>query len=358
MNTDLSGSSRRGFLLSGPLALASFKLGMLGRTALAAGKVGYSDSHVHLDSYSAEALQKALAGMKEKNVSLVLNVSINLATSAEAIKLAQTYSSIYAAVGIHPGETVPLTAEVKKKLEELSGQKRVVALGEIGLMYERSTGTKEEQQQLFQYQLSLANNLHIPIDIHYSNDAHQDIIRMCKEAKGSSGIVHGFSGTMAELKDWLGLGYYISIGKSVTGMGGMGGRSGGVSPTEEVIKAIPADRLITETDSMFMGAGSRWNEMGPKSAPSAGAQGGGAPGGAPPSGGGDRSGAAPGGGAPGGRQAGAPGGGQGGLSMQEEFNQPADVVKVAEKIASIRGVSAEEMGDIATNNLKRVLKIK
>jgi TatD DNase family protein len=351
MNTDLSGSSRRQFLLSGPLALASLKLGILGRNALAAGNDGYSDSHVHLDSYSAEALQKALAGMKEKNVSLVLNVSISLATCAEAIKLAHTYNSIYAAVGIHPGETIPLTADVKKKLEELSGQKRVVAFGEVGLMYERSTGTKEQQQQLLQYQLSLASNLHKPIDIHYSNDAHQDIIRMCKEAKGSSGIVHGFSGTMDELKDWLGLGYYISIGKSVTGMAGMGGRSGEVSPAEVVIKAIPADRLITETDSMFMGANSRWNEMGPKSAPAAGAAGGGVPGG------GDRSGAAPGGGSPGGRQTGAPAGRQGGLSMQEEFNQPADVVKVAEKIASIRGVSAEEIGNLATSNLKRVLKI-
>ena len=341
MNTNHSGSSRRMFLLTSPLTIASFKLGIPGPTALAAGEAGYSDSHVHLDSYSAEALQKALAGMKEKSVSLVMNVSINLATSASAIKLAQTYGSIYAAVGIHPGETVPLTAEVKKKLEELSGQKRVVAFGEVGLMYERSTGTKEQQQQLFRYQLSLANNLHIPIDIHYSNDAHQDIVSMCKEAKGSRGIVHGFSGNMAELKDWLGLGYNISIGKSVTGMGGMGGGSGRVSPTEEVIKAIPSDRLITETDSMFMGAGSRWNEMGPRSAPPRG----GAPGGDTP------------GGAPGGRQGEAPGGGQGGPSMQEEFNQPADVVNVAAKIASIRGVSADEIGNIATKNLRSVLKI-
>jgi TatD DNase family protein len=353
MKTNFTDINRRQFLTASALTVASLQFGYLGRTAAAKAEgLGYSDSHVHLDSYSSDALQKALAGMKEKNVSLVLNVSINLATSAEAVKLAQAHNSIYAAVGIHPGETIPLTAEIKKKLEELSGQKRVVAFGEVGLMYERSTGSKEEQQQLFQYQLSLANNLHIPIDIHYSNDSHQDIIRMCKEAKGSSGIVHGFSGTMAELKDWLGLGYYISIGKSVTGMGGMGGRSGGVSPTEEVIKAIPMDRLITETDSMFMGAGSRWNEMGPKSAPGGSDRGGAAPGGA------DRGSAAPGGGAPGGRQGSAPGGGQGGPSMQEEFNQPADVVKVAEKIAAIRGVPAEEMGDIATNNLRRVLKIK
>ena len=327
MKTKLTYINRRQFLATGAFALASLKFGGLGCAAQAKGKgVGYSDSHAHLDSFQSEELKKVLARMKEKNVSTVMNVSINLLTSAEAIKIAQANDGIYAAIGIHPGEAIPLTAEVKKKLEDLSGQKKVVAFGEVGLMYGNSTGSNEEQKQLLLFQKSLANNLHIPLDIHCSANAYKDCISICK---GSSGIMHGFTGTTDDLNAWLDIGYYISIGMM-----------SGVS--EEVLRAIPADRIITETDSMAR-ENSRWDQLGKSSGGPSGPPGGGQ-GGAPSSGPG---------GAPGGQQGGAPGG----TSMQEEPTGPADVVKVAEKLAQIRGASTEEMGAVATNNLKRVLKI-
>lgn len=323
MKTNLTDINRRQFIVTSAFALASLKFGRLGYAAQAKGKgVGYSDSHAHLDSYQPEDLKKVLAQMKEKDVSTVLNVSINLLTSAEAIRIAQANDGIYAAIGIHPGEAIPLTAEVKKKLEELSGQKKVVAFGEVGLMYGNSTGSNEEQKELLLFQKSLANNLHIPLDIHCSTNAYKDCISICK---GSSGIMHGFTGTVDDLNAWLDIGYYISIGMM-----------SGVS--EEVLCAIPADRIITETDSMAR-ENSRWDKLGKAGGPPSGGQGG-----VPSSGPG---------GAPGGQQGGAPGGAQ----IQAEPTGPADVVKVAEKLASIRGVSTEEMGAIATNNLKRVLKI-
>jgi TatD DNase family protein len=288
----------------------------------------YSDSHVHLDSFPPIDLDIVFTQMKEQKVTLVLNVSINLATSAEAIKIAQTYDSVVAAIGIHPGEAIPLTADVKKQLENLSGQKRVVAFGEIGLSYGRSTGSKEEQQQLFLYQLSLANNLHIPIDIHYSYNSHQDIIGIIKEAKGSTGIVHGFEGSMSDLNDWLELGYYISLGMPMHSMPG-----GPPRPvlTDKVIRAIPEERLLTETDCMARMSVSRWKELGgPGQAQT--------PGNPPPD---TKQGAS-----------------KDIPPMQEEFRQPADVVGVAARIAKVRGTSTEEIGNVTTANLKRVLNIK
>ncbi len=361
MKTNQSGLNRRQFLAASGLALASLKFGTPGWAEQPKGKfIGYSDSHAHLDSFPEEDLKKLLARMKEKNVTLVLNESINLLTSAESIRIAQANDGIYAAIGIHPGEAIPLTADIKKKLEELSGQKKVVGFGEIGLM---SGDYDEEQKKLLEYQVALARNLDYMLDIHCGTDAYKVCISM---VKGTRGIIHGFMGTMDDLKAWLEIGYYISLGevRSASSSGSPGGMSGmpqrqGLS--EEVVRAIPADRLITETDCMA-GANSRWESLGKKPMGGQGGTPGGMPGGA--SGGGQ--GTAPGGipgstagrgqsGTPDGRSGGAPAGGA--MPAMEESNGPADVVKTAESIAKIRGVSVEEIGELTTINLKRMLKI-
>jgi TatD DNase family protein len=340
MKTNQSGLNRRQFIAASGLALASLKFSKLGWAEQKKEKlIGYSDSHAHLDSFPEEDLKKLLVKMKEKNVTLVLNESINLLTSAESIRIAQANEGVYAAIGIHPGEAIPLTAEVKKKLEELSGQKKVVGFGEIGLM----TGNDEEQKKLLEYQVSLARNLDYMLDIHCGTDAYRSCISM---VKGTRGIIHGFTGTMDDLKAWLEIGYYISLGQVRSGSTGAGpaGMPQRQSLSEDVICAIPADRLITETDCMA-GANSRWDKLGKKPMGGQGGATGGMPGNAPGSGQG---------GTPDGRSGGTPGGA---MPAMEESNGPADVVKAAESIANVRGVSAEEIGDIATKNLKRVLKL-
>jgi TatD DNase family protein len=330
MKKDLSVLNRRQFITASGLALASLKFGTLGWAAQEKRKfIGFSDSHAHLDSFPEDDLKKILVKMKESNVTLVLNESINLLTSAESIRIAQANEGIYACIGIHPGESIPLTDDVKKKLEELSTQKKVVGFGEIGFM-----GSNEEQKQLLLFQTSLAKKLDLMLDIHCGIDDYKLCISMIK---GTRGIIHGFTGTMEDLKSWLEIGYYISLGQMRSGMPG-----GTLS--EDVVKAIPADRLITETDCMA-GKNSRWEKLGKKPM--------GVQGGAP-------------GGMPGSMQAGAPGGGQGeipdgrsggAMPTMEESNGPVDVIKVVESIAKVRGVSTDEIANLATNNLKHLLKI-
>jgi TatD DNase family protein len=279
----------------------------------------YSDSHAHLDSYPPEELAVVLDQMKAKKVNLVLNVSINLAASEEAILLAQSHDEVLAAIGIHPGEAVPLTESLRKYLYELSGQQRVVAFGEIGLDYGRPTADREMQQELLIYQLSLARNAHLPVDIHYSMNAHQDIMEILRREKraGLSGMVHGFLGNLKELHDWLDLDFYISLGQSSLGL--WKDLQNMVPPlTNEVVCAVPSERLITETDAMARMSVSRWKVIG------------GPPPGTDPS---------------------------TGIPAQEEFRQPADVVAVVQKIAAIRGDTAENIGNITTANLRCVLQL-
>jgi TatD DNase family protein len=277
----------------------------------------YSDSHCHLDSYPEQELKEVLAQMKFGQVGLSLTVSINLDTSQEAVGLAEQYENIYAAVGIHPGEAVPLTLEMRRQLGELITKPHVKAVGEIGLDLLRGREKLEMQKELFSYQVSLAKQAGLPIDIHYSQDAHQlilDLLRRQKD-KGLKGIVHGFNGDLKMLRDWLGLDFYISIGSASLGM--MISLHNLPPVKDEVIKAIPSERLLTETDSMARMSVSRWKHMqgGPPPDPSAG-------------------------------------------SGKEVFLQPTDVIEVVRKVAQIKRVRPEDLGRITTENFKKVLNIK
>jgi TatD DNase family protein len=151
--------------------------------------MSYSDSHVHLDSYPPEKLKLVFDQMKAKQVELVLNVGSTLESSEKVVKMAHEYRNVRAAVGIHPGMAVPLTADIKKHLEELSIKSEVVAIGEIGIEYHGPDGRPKSninikmQEELFLYQLSLAGNAHLPVDIHYSMDAQEEILEILSRKK-------------------------------------------------------------------------------------------------------------------------------------------------------------------------------
>lgn len=277
----------------------------------------FSDSHCHLDSYLPGELAIVFAQMKAANVDIVLSVSINLETSVEAVRIAQSHDSVLAAVGIHPGEAVPLTKDVRKHLDELVGSKRVAAVGEIGLDYAHGRVDQEMQKELFKYQLSLAKDVHLPVNIHHSPDAHRDVIDIIKGEKnaGLRGIVHGFKGNNVELRDWLGLGFYVSLGSDSLGLWEslFSSRS---SLTDEVVRAIPLEYLLTETDSMARMSVSRWKLS--HDTP--------------------------------------PGNGVADAEV-EKFRQPSDVIDVVKKIAIITGRTVEDIAIATTANLKRILKV-
>jgi TatD DNase family protein len=247
----------------------------------------FSDSHCHLDRYQPELLAEVLRQARAKHVDTVVSMGMDLESSEEAIRLAQSSEGVLAAVGIHPWNAVPPTDEICRRLGELARREHVVAIGEIGLDYARNPQTKEIQRELLIYELSLARETGLPINIH-CREAHQDMISILRQEVGYNlkGTIHGFSGDIAALQDWLGLGFYVSIG--VRGL-----VTDDIPSLPAAVREIPLDRLLTETDSVG-------------SVQSAG---------------------------------------------------PADVLLVAEKLASLRETNSEEIANAATANLKRLLKL-
>ncbi len=202
----------------------------------------FSDSHCHMDGFESEQqLMEVLERAAASNLDIILTTGMSLESSEEAIRLARTHQVVLAAVGIHPWNAVAPTDELCRRLEELATTEGVVALGEVGLDYARSPQTATEQRELLQYELSLAREKGLPVNLH-CREAHADMMGLLRREVGSglTGNIHGFSGDSDMLKDWLEIGFYVAIGRAVLGdMPGL----------EEAVTRIPSDRLLTETDA-------------------------------------------------------------------------------------------------------------
>lgn len=204
------------------------------------------DSHAHLDddrfdSDRTEIINKLMAN----GIEMVLNPGADLATSKKAVKLAEEYSFIYAAVGCHPHDSKYMNEETMNIFRELSKNKKVIAIGEIGLDYYYDNSDRETQKKWFREQIKLANELDMPYIVH-DRDAHEDLFRIMKEEAKSNtrGILHCYSGSVEMAKEFIKLGFYISLAGPVTFKK--------AKTPKMVAKEIPLDKLLIETDSPYL----------------------------------------------------------------------------------------------------------
>lgn len=198
------------------------------------------DSHAHYDDAKFDDEREALlAELPSRGVCGVVNCGCDTASSKTALKLADSYGYIYAAVGIHPenigGGTV-------NEIRTLAKHKKCVAIGEIGLDYYWVSDNKEQQKELFSQQLELANEINKPVIVH-DRDAHSDTLELLKKHR-PKGVVHSFSGSTEMAKEILKLGMYIGIGGVITFKN--------AKKLPEAVKMLPEDRFLLETDAPYL----------------------------------------------------------------------------------------------------------
>lgn len=205
------------------------------------------DSHAHLnDERFDEDRDELIASLKEKGVDLVVNPGADIETSKSAIELAKKYDFIYAAVGVHPHDVGELHEDAIDTLRELAlSDKKVVAIGEIGLDYFYDNSPREIQKEWFKKQILLANELKLPIIIH-DRDAHGDTFDIIKEYKSDDigCVLHCYSGSVELAKEYIKMGCYISIPGTVTFKN--------ARKVREVVREISLDHMFIETDSPYM----------------------------------------------------------------------------------------------------------
>lgn len=206
------------------------------------------ETHAHYEDERFDADRHELLGsMREHQIGYVINVGSDLETSQKSIALAQQYSYVYAAIGVHPSEIACLNETALEWLREQTKNPRVAAIGEIGLDYywEKDPTVQGRQREWFRRQLRLAQETNLPVIIH-SRDAAADTLQLMKEehAQDISGVIHCYSYSCEMAQEFLKMGYYIGIGGVLTFKN--------AKKLKEVAAMLPLERILLETDCPYM----------------------------------------------------------------------------------------------------------
>lgn len=204
------------------------------------------DTHAHLDDDRFdEDRDEVIRQCRQDGVDLILNAASNIETSVKSIALAGKYEFIYAAVGVHPHDASDMDEETPGVLAALAENKKVRAIGEIGLDYHYDLSPRDVQKRKLIEQIDLARQLMLPVIIH-DREAHGDIMDIFKKnhIKEVGGVLHSFSGSAEMALECLRLGLYISISGPVT--------FNNARKTVEAVKEVPLDMLLIETDSPYL----------------------------------------------------------------------------------------------------------
>jgi len=202
------------------------------------------DSHAHINYGEKIDTNSVIDYMKEDGLECIINIGTGVHESEESVDLAKKYKNVYATVGIHPENIHELKPQCLIEIEELAKNKKVVAIGEIGLDYHYDGYDKIKQAELFEKQLEIAEKLDLPVCIH-TRDAQDDTYNILKkhaEKLKKKGVMHCFSENEEWAKKFIDLGFYISFAGNITFK----------KTDRSVLKVVPIDKLLVETDAPYL----------------------------------------------------------------------------------------------------------
>jgi TatD DNase family protein len=201
------------------------------------------DSHAHYDDKAFDEDRLELFDKIQKaGVKRVLNCGADITGCEKTIEFAREHDFIYGAIGVHP-ENAKEAVENLNRIGDMLNNKKIVAVGEIGLDYYYEGYDREVQIRAFREQMDIARNLHLPVIIH-DREAHEDTLKIIKEFKGVNGVLHCYSGSVEFAKEILKLDYYIGFTGVITFKN--------AKKSIEVLDYLPLDRILAETDCPYM----------------------------------------------------------------------------------------------------------
>jgi TatD DNase family protein len=201
------------------------------------------DSHCHLtDPRFAPDLDDVLARAWAAGLSGIVTIASTAADAHVAWNLAHRDARIRCTAGVHPHSAASATAGDLDAVRDLLQRPGVVAVGETGLDFHYDNSPRDVQRTLFQWHLQAAADTGLPVVVH-SRSADADMAAMIRDAAGVTGVLHCFSGGPDLLQVALDAGWYVSFAGMVTFRNYDAG---------DLVRAVPADRLLVETDSPYL----------------------------------------------------------------------------------------------------------
>ena len=204
------------------------------------------DTHCHLDFGEFDEDRSAvMENAKASGIEYFINVGSNLEGSRKSVELAAEYERVFASVGIHPHHAGEVTESALNEIKLLAENKKVVAIGEVGLDYCKSPAPPERQKEVFCKFIEISKKLELPLIIH-SRDASRDTLDTLKKMFSFpiKGVMHCFSGGEEELREVLDMGMFVSFTCNLTFKN--------AKRLREIAKHVPPKRLLLETDAPFL----------------------------------------------------------------------------------------------------------
>lgn len=206
----------------------------------------FFDSHAHYnDERFDEDRDKLIKEIYSEGVTQIVNAGYSLQSSKKAIEIAENYDFVYATSGISPNDIDDFKKQDLEEIEKLARNKKVIAIGEIGLDYHWNTENKELQKEVFISQIEIANKLNLPIVIH-TREAIFDTLDILKNQIKCTkkGVFHCCPLNIDLVREGLKLGFYISFAGPITFKNSKN--------ANEIIKMVPIERILIETDSPYL----------------------------------------------------------------------------------------------------------
>ena len=201
----------------------------------------FVDTHCHIYAEYYDNIDELIKKIKASKISKVINNGCDSNSNKEVIELINKYDCMYGAIGIHPEYASTYSQEDLKYIKKNLDNKKVVAIGEIGLDYHYGKENKDLQIKLFREQLEIAQKYNKPVIIH-SRDATLDTIDVLRDYK-VKGVIHSFSGSYETAKIYLSMGFILGINGVVTFKN---------CNLSEVLRRLSLDDFILETDSPYL----------------------------------------------------------------------------------------------------------
>jgi TatD DNase family protein len=202
------------------------------------------DTHCHLTMKEFDAdREDVVRRTLECGIEAVITVGSDFAQSAEAVRLAERYDSVYAAVGIHPHDAKDCSDAALGTIRQWTEEAKVIAIGETGLDYHYDHSPRDVQQDVFVRHLLLARETGLPVIVH-SREAKSDTLRILRGSGLNRGVLHCFSGDRDMAEQAMAMGFSISFAGPVTFKK--------TQDLKELARLVPDDFILVETDAPYL----------------------------------------------------------------------------------------------------------